>query len=209
MVNGRKLGAALTAALMCLGLSAVFTGAHSQNQNMNSNMNMNKNMKMSSSMDSKFATMAASGGMAEVEMARLALTKSSSDSVKQYAQKMIDDHTAANEELMQIASAKSMTLPTAPDPKMQMMMAKMDKLSGMAFDHEYIKTAGVKAHMDMEKLFRDESLKGKDAELKGFAAKTLPTVQMHLQMARDMDKMMMDMKSNSNSNMNHNSNTSN
>ncbi|MGI9107891.1 MAG: DUF4142 domain-containing protein [Pyrinomonadaceae bacterium] len=151
-------------------------------------------MSMMNSMDKKFVMMAAMGGMAEVEMARVALTKASSDSVKQYAQKMIDDHTKANEELMGIATSKGINVAPAPDAKMQAMMMKMEKLSGAEFDREYIKNAGNKDHMKMEKLFRDESAKGKDADLKAFAAKTLPVVQMHLQMARDLHNQMMGMK---------------
>jgi putative membrane protein len=124
-------------------------------------------------------------------MARLALQKSGSDAVKQYAQKMIDDHTMAGEELMRLASMKGVALPAQPDAKHMSMMAKMQKLSGMEFDMMYVKEAGVKAHESMEKLYMKESMGGKDMDAKAFAAKTLPAVRMHLQMARDM---MMNMK---------------
>ncbi len=153
--------------------------------------NMNSNMAMMSSMDQKFMMMAAKGGMAEIEMARVALQKSSNDSVKQYAQKMIDDHTMAGDELKQLASTKGVMLPMQPDAKQMSMMAKMQGLSSMEFDMMYVKEAGVKAHQDMEKLFMKESMSGKDMEAKAFAAKTLPVVRMHLQMAREM---MMNMK---------------
>jgi putative membrane protein len=182
----------LTAATMCIALLA--TTATAQEMNSNSTMMKKDNMAMMNSMDKKFAMMAAMGGMAEVEMARLALTKASSDSVKQYAQKMIDDHTKANEELMGIASMKGITLMTAPDAKMRAMMMKMEKMSGTDFDRMYIMMAGNKDHMKMEKLFMDESRKGKDMDLKAFAAKTLPVVRMHLQMARDLQTQMMGMK---------------
>jgi putative membrane protein len=179
---------------MCFALAA--TTATAQNTNSSTSMmKKDDNMAMMmNSMDKKFAMMAAMGGMAEVEMARLALSKASSDSVKQFAQKMIDDHTKANEELMGIATSKGITLPTAPDAKMQAMMMKMEKLSGAEFDRQYIMMAGNKDHMKMEKLFKDENLKGKDADLKAFAAKTLPVVQMHLQMARDLHNGMSGMK---------------
>ena len=191
MGKGKKSGFALSAAIMCMALAAVTTAA-AQNTNSSTTMVKKDNMAMMmNSTDRKFAMMAAMGGMAEVEMARLALTKASSDAVRQYAQKMIDDHTAANAELMQIAAAKGMTLPAAPDAKMRAMMAKMERLSGAAFDREYIMMAGNKDHMKMEKLFRDESMRGRDADLKAFAAKTLPVVRMHLQMARDLHNQMM------------------
>jgi len=124
-------------------------------------------------------------------MARLAMQKSSNDEVKQYAQKMIDDHTMAGDQLKELAAMKGVTLPMNADPKQMAMMAKMQKVSGMNFDMMYVKEAGVKAHQDMEKLFMKESMNGKDMDARNWAAKTLPTVRMHLQMARDM---MMKMK---------------
>jgi putative membrane protein len=135
--------------------------------------------------------MAAKGGMSEIEMARMALQKSSSDGVKQYAQKMIDDHTMAGDELKQLAATKGVTLPMAADAKQMAMMAKLQRMSGMEFDMMYVKEAGVKAHQEMEKLFMKESMSGKDMETKDWAAKTLPIVRMHLQMAREQ---MMNMK---------------
>jgi len=192
---------AAVAALMCMGMqmSAVAQDSMSMSsgrgQDTNSQMNIgsdkNRNMMKMSSADRKFMMMAAMGGMAEIEMARLALQKSASDSVKQYAQKMIDDHTMAGDELKQLASMKGITLSMQPDARHMSMMAKMQKLSGMEFDMMYVKEAGVKAHEKMEKLYMKESMSGMDMDAKAFAAKTLPAVRMHLQMAREM---MMSMK---------------
>jgi putative membrane protein len=193
MGKGKKFGFILSTAMLCTALSAVTALAQSTNSN-TSSMGREGGMMMLSSADRKFAMMAAMGGMAEVEMARVALTKASSDAVKQYAQKMIDDHTTANAELMQIASAKGITLPAAPDAKHRAMMAKMERLSGAEFDRQYISMAGHKDHQKMEKLFRDESMRGRDADLKAFAAKTLPVVRQHLQMARDLHAGMSGMK---------------
>ena len=197
---------------MAIGLSvfasvglmvAISAASGSQNTNANSNSSQNTNsstgrsgqtggsMTALDARDKKFAMTAAAGGLAEVATARMALERSSSDDVKQYAQRMIDDHTRANTELMQLASSKGLTLPTGPDAKHQAMMQKMMKLSGTDFDREYIKTAGVKDHEKMAKLFMDEQTKGRDADLKAFAASTLPAVQMHLTMARDMTTKMM------------------
>jgi putative membrane protein len=162
---------------------------------------------MVSSGDKKFMMTAAQGGMAEVEMARLALERGSSEEVKTYAQRMVDDHTKANEELMVIAQSKGVALPTAPDAKHTAVKEKMMKLSGAAFDREYVMMAGHKDHEKMEKLFRDESTKGKDADVKGFAAKTLPVVREHLAMARALHGTMMGtkgMNSNTGGNMNSN-----
>lgn len=151
-------------------------------------------MGMMSSMDQKFMMMAAKGGMGEIEMARMALQKSSNDAVKQYAQKMIDDHTMAGDELKQLAATKNVTLPMDADAKQMAMTAKMQKMSSMEFDMMYVKEAGVKDHQDMEKLFMKESMSGKDMDAKAFATKTLPVVRMHLQMARELMMTMKGMK---------------
>lgn len=186
--------------LAVMALVGIFTllGAVSMGQqegNMNSNMSGKKGSMgqtmMLSSMDKKFMMEAAAGGMAEVEMARMAVDKASSDDVKKYAQQMIDDHTKANAELMQVASMKGVTLPAGPDAKHMALMEKLRNMSGADFDRMYIKEAGINDHSKMEKLFQKESTGGKDADTRAFAAKTLPTVQMHLKMARDMSGMMM------------------
>ncbi|HEV2799995.1 MAG TPA: DUF4142 domain-containing protein [Pyrinomonadaceae bacterium] len=215
MGKGKRLGFTLSLALMCIVLLASTATAQNTNSgNTNSGNTTSGNTNSGntnsgntnsgtmgttsagrtggraaatvSSSDRKFAMTAAMGGMAEVEMARLALTKASSDAVKQYAQRMIDDHTPNNAELMQIASSKGINLPAAPDAKHRAIMARMEKLSGAEFDRQYVMMAGHKDHQNMEKLFRNQSMKGRDADLKAFAAKTLPVVQQHLQMARDL-----------------------
>ena len=91
----RTFGMVAVAALMCVGIR---TSAVAQDTNSQAGSDMSRNTMKMSSADRKFMMTAATGGMAEVEMARLALQKSGSDSVKQYAQKMLDDHTAANNE---------------------------------------------------------------------------------------------------------------
>lgn len=178
----------LALALAC-GILLGDAAAAGQNANSNSAQNSNGNMSAGATVsnnDRKFMQTAAAGGMSEVEMARLALERGSSDAVKQFAQKMIDDHTANNQELMQLASSKGVTLPAGPDARHRAMMEKMSKLSGADFDHQYIMNAGVKDHQKMLKLLQDETRKGRDADVKAFAAKTVPAVEMHLKMARDM-----------------------
>jgi putative membrane protein len=181
-------------AAVCMFMFVAMLSQARQDQNMNGNKNMGAGGNALSSTDRKFMMEAAAGGLAEVAMGRLATEHASSDAVKQYAQHMIDDHTKANDELMQLASTKGVTLPTGPDAKHQAMMTRMQGLSGAAFDREYIKNSGVKDHENMEKLFMKESTGAKDADTKAFAAKTLPTVQEHLRMAREMNGTMMNSK---------------
>ena len=134
--------------------------------------------------DKKFAMNAARGGIAEVEAGKLAADKASSDTLKAYGQQMVDEHTAANDKLKTIAEGKGLTLPTAPAAKDAAAIAKMSKISGAAFDSAYKKFA-VASHIEANTVFSTEVKAGKDADLKGFAKETLPTVKMHLAHAKE------------------------
>jgi putative membrane protein len=137
-----------------------------------------------SAQDQQFITEAAQGGMAEVQLGKLALQRASSQEVKDYAQHMIDEHTKVNQELMALAQQKGVTPPKTIGQKNEAVRAKLSKLSGSQFDKAYMSEAGVKAHTQQEALFRRQAEQGQDAELKAFAAKVLPTVQAHLQEAQ-------------------------
>ncbi|HEX2639815.1 MAG TPA: DUF4142 domain-containing protein, partial [Pyrinomonadaceae bacterium] len=156
-----------------------------------------------------FWTDAAQSGMAEVQLSNLALQKTQSEAVRQFAQQMVTDHTAANNELMQLASSKNVTLPTTMDSKHQSIMTKLQGRSGADFDRDYMK-AMVDDHEKAVKLFTEQSQKGTDTDAKAFAAKTLPTLQNHLQMARTVSATVSGSSGggnrNSNSAMNMNSN---
>jgi putative membrane protein len=129
--------------------------------------------------DAKFATAAANGGMAEVALGKLALTKTSNANIKDFATMMVTDHSKANDELMSIAKTKNITLPAAVDSTHQKKMDDLTKLNGKDFDKAYV-DAMVDGHKKTLSLMQDEAKDGKDADLKAFAAKTAPTVQMHL-----------------------------
>jgi putative membrane protein len=153
----------------------------------NSNMSGHAGHNMGNmTADAKFAMMAAMGGMAEVEMGRLAAQKGASDEVRQFGQRMVDDHTRANEQLMQVASSKGMTLPTALDAKHQAEMQRLSALPADRFDREYVKMM-VKDHKKDVAEFQKESTRGTDPDLKSFAATALPTLQTHLQMIQRID----------------------
>jgi putative membrane protein len=126
----------------------------------------------------------AKGGIAEVELGKLAAEKASSDAVKQFGQRMVDDHSKANDELNTLARNKKITLPTEIGPEEKALRDRLTKLSGPAFDQAYMK-AMVNDHLKDVSEFRTESRSGKDPEVKAWAAKTLPTLEEHLKMARD------------------------
>jgi len=155
----------------------------------------NGKMKMggAANADAKFMMMAATSDMNEIGLSNMALQKSSNDSVKQFAQMMIDDHTKASDQLKTVAMSKNVALPTSADSKHQMMMTKLQSMSGDMFDRMFVKTM-VKDHEKAVKMFQKESMNGKDADAKAFAASTLPTLQSHLTMAQSMNGKMMNMK---------------
>lgn len=134
--------------------------------------------------DLAFMNDAAPGNMAEVEMGKLAVKQGASKDVKQFGQKMIDDHTKAGQELMRVAEQKKVMLPPDVLPVHKESMAKLSKLTGADFDREYVK-AMVEDHEKDVAAFDNAAKTGADADVKAFAMKTLPTLQMHLQMIRD------------------------
>ena len=134
------------------------------------------------STDHKFVEKAASSGMAEVKISKLAMDRASSTEVKQFARKMVEDHTKANMELKRIAEKKDITMPAMLDEKHERAYEKLAKMSGSDFDREYMKVmAG--DHDDAVKLFTDEKDNGHDPDLKSFAMKTLPVIEKHDDMA--------------------------
>jgi putative membrane protein len=137
--------------------------------------------------DSKFVKDAAEGGMAEVELGKLAAQKGSSPDVKQFGQKMVDDHTKANDQLKQIASSENINIPDSLSSKQQSELNKLSKLSGPKFDKAYIK-GEVKDHKKDISEFQDEAQGGSKAAVKQFASQTLPTLQQHLSLAKQLGK---------------------
>jgi putative membrane protein len=135
------------------------------------------------SSDRQFIMEAAQGGMAEVELGQLAADKAESSAVKQFAQRMVTDHGKANDELKSLAQSKNITLPADLDAKHKATKDRLSKLSGAQFDRAYMQDM-VSDHQKDVSEFKKQSTSAKDAELKAWAAKTLPTLQEHLQMAQ-------------------------
>ena len=133
--------------------------------------------------DSTFVKKAAQGGMAEVELGQLATQKASSEEVKKLGQRMVDDHTKANDQLKKVAAEKNIQLPDGLDAKDKAIKARLEKLSGEQFDKAYMKDM-VKDHKKDVAEFQKESQNGKDPAVKNFAQETLPKLQDHLQEAQ-------------------------
>lgn len=136
--------------------------------------------------DRKFIEDAAGAGMFEVQVAQLAAAKASDAQVKSFASMLVDHHTAANNELVQIANARKVELPAAPKRSLRKDIEKLGKKNGAEFDREFIREVGIEAHEKDIKLFEKARKDVKDPQLKAFIEKTLPTLREHLAQAQKM-----------------------
>lgn len=138
--------------------------------------------------DAKFMRDIAYANISEIEAGKLAQSKSQNDQVKSFAQKMVDDHTKAQDELKQLAQSKGVSLPTEPDMKHKTAAKALEKLSGDKFDAMYMKQAGLNDHKSAHKLLEKVSKNAKDPELKAYAEKMVGPVEEHLKMAQQQAK---------------------
>jgi putative membrane protein len=146
-----------------------------------------KSSTRSATPDVHFAREAAQGGMAEVKLGQLAQEKGSSDTVKTFGKRMVDDHSKAGDKLKEVASHESITLPSDLSAKDQATYDRLSKLNGAAFDRAYARDM-VKDHETDVAAFQKEANAGKNDSLKSFASETLPTLQDHLKQAKEMMK---------------------
>jgi len=124
--------------------------------------------------------------MAEVETGKLALSKSQNAEVKAFAQQMVDDHGAALQKVQAVAQQKGVTLPTELDKKHKDMSAKLEKMTGDAFDKAYMANGGVKDHKDTLAKLNADAKKIKDPDVKALADQHKPVVEQHLKAAQQM-----------------------
>ena len=142
--------------------------------------------KQLSKQDREFVKDAAIGGMAEVELGKLAQQNAQDDQVKQFGARMVQDHGQANNELQSIAGNLGIDLPQQLDKKHEQLKDRLAKLQGPQFDRAYM-AAMVKDHNSDVAAFRREAQSGRDPAIKQFAAKTLSTIGQHDRMAKDID----------------------
>ena len=135
--------------------------------------------------DQDFATKAAQGNMAEVNGGTMAAQKGTSPEVKNFGNRMVNDHGKALDELKQLAQTKGITLPTDVNDEQKKEADKLSKLSGKDFDKENT-DAMVKDHEEDVAEFDKASKNAQDPDLKAWAAKVLPIIQDHLKMAKEM-----------------------
>src|SRR5215469_13463710 len=137
-----------------------------------------------SSKDFKFAREAIQGGAMEVTLGQIATQSGQDPAVRQFGTKMVQDHTAANQQLVQILSQKGATISDMPTWMDKKVISHLQGLKGTDFDMAYMKRM-VSDHKDTIKLFQKQVESGDDADVKNFASKTLPTLEEHLRLAQE------------------------
>jgi putative membrane protein len=163
-------------ALAGLVLSAGLAGADDKDK---------KDRKGGAISDEEFVQKASAAGLAEVNAANMALRLAQSDDVRRFAQRILQDHTKANMELNALADRMRLRPAATMDEKHQKMAEKMARMSGADFDHAYM-AGQVKAHEAAVSLFESFSKGGgKEDALRDWAGKTLPALQDHLKVARE------------------------
>ncbi len=185
MIRSAMLGVAIT------GMVYIGAAAQSTEQSSTSGTTKNNAKPAASSasnsklnaMDRHFIRKAGEGGLAEVELGKLAAQKGQSDEVKKFGQRMVDDHTKANDQLKQLAESKGIPVPSELSAKDKATKARLEKLSGEQFDRAYMNDM-VQDHTKDVSEFKKESTNAKDSDVKSFASQTLPTLQDHLKEAR-------------------------
>lgn len=138
-----------------------------------------------SATDKQFMIKAAQSDLTEIQTSQLALQQASSPQVREYAQMMIDHHTQSSNKLKQLAQKKGVTLPAAPGPDGQALLAKLKPLSGAQFDRAYM-AGQATAHAKTEADFRRQLQQGQDQNARAFASQFLPIVAKHRRMAEGM-----------------------
>jgi putative membrane protein len=158
-----------------MAASALLIGAGLAQQNMRNRLKHS---------DETFVTKAAQGGLAEVELGRLATERGSSPKVKAFGQRMVEDHSRANHELKTIAANQGVMLPASMDSKSMDTKNRLSNLTGAEFDRAYMRDM-VTDHKEDVAEFQKEAESGTDPDVKAWAAKTLPMLKEHLQLAEE------------------------
>jgi len=140
--------------------------------------------KSMSRSDTELMRELAYANLAEIEAAKIAQNKSQNEQVKNFAQRMMDDHSQALQQLQQLAQQKGVTLPTEPDAKHKAEAKKLSSLSGDKFDKQYVSQGGLVDHRDTHRLLTRVQDRATDSDLKALASKMQPVVDQHLTMAQ-------------------------
>jgi len=155
---------------------------------MDSNSTTSKTLQTDEA-SSSFLVKAADGGLTEVRLGELAQQKATSKMVKDYGAMLIHDHSAANDKVKALAAQRNVTLPDGPGNEHQEAIDKLSKRTGKDFDKTFMDAMQRDHEKDID-MFKDASNKVNDADVKSFVDNRLPTLQMHLDSANAIRKML-------------------
>jgi putative membrane protein len=137
--------------------------------------------------DQQFVDFAGQTDMLEANLGQLAETQATAQGVKDYALMLVTDHTSDYTQLSTVAGKASLIVPKGLDAAHDKMIAPFDKLKGTAFDHRYIQEM-IAGHTKAIAVYTKEAADAESADLKAYASETLPTLQKHLDGAKDLAK---------------------
>ncbi|WP_069660495.1 DUF4142 domain-containing protein [Arcticibacter eurypsychrophilus] len=137
--------------------------------------------------DTKFLNKAANSSMMEFELSKMALAKSRNERIKSFSSMLMNDHTNAEEELRTIASQKGLTLPTSLSAGSMKEVDKLQTKEGVQFDKDFIKVV-LSSHRKAVRDFKEATEDTEDSDVKDFASRTLPILNMHLDSANAINK---------------------
>jgi putative membrane protein len=135
--------------------------------------------------DQQFVMKVSAADLAEINLGRVAARQASDSAVKQFAQRLVDDHTKASADLLRIANKRSLPAAQTMDAQHRQLQDKLLTLKGADFDRAYLNQM-VDDHKKAIALFETASKTAKDADLKAFVSKALPHLREHLKMAQDL-----------------------
>lgn len=136
-----------------------------------------------SNADRKWMMAAEDGQLKEISLGHLVVKRADNPAARRFAQLMISDHTKAQGELQRLARSKGVALPTHLGPKNRATLVHLQRLSPSRLSHDYIQNM-VNDHYEDIADFRHEATHGRDKEVRAWARKNIPVLQMHLKMAR-------------------------
>ena len=140
--------------------------------------------------DKNLMLQVAQGGMMQLQVSQVAIQNASSDEVKQLAQAEVQEQTGLSAKLQEIATAKGVSLPSAPDAQTQAMVTKMQGMSGAEFDKMYVQESGVNGHQKLDQVMSSVESSASDVNLKSLAKAAHPLVKTHLKVSKEiMSKM--------------------
>lgn len=162
-------------------------GSNQSGTTMQQTTSSNQKTTNTSASDTQFAKEASQANLGEIKLGQLAQQKGTDSSVKDFGKQMVTDHQNAQDQLKDAAQKENITLPTTLSAKDQATYDRLSKLSGSQFDKAYAQDM-VKDHTTDVAKFKHEANSGKNASIKSFASQTLPTLQQHLNMAKQMSQ---------------------